>query len=281
MPAEQRGVSRGADVFKKTQGTRPMDPESKGGKLKEAERLRTKGGFLFGLFSSPDYDASAELFMEVGNMEPETAERVRYYEEAARTYEMGDGEYGRYQASQVYEKIAQMCEDECPERSVDAYKRSGMYSKQCGRESLAATSFQRAAELLRASGDLEGSLECLKRVSECYCGGNWRHHRSKAQRDIAGVYVELGQYGAAAKVFLGLKENVYVFCAFLCHAIEGCPLDLDISGDEKEICDALGGDLGAAHKAIDEYEATHAMIPEVRRLLGIVKERLRPENDIL
>ncbi|KAG5860123.1 putative soluble N-ethylmaleimide-sensitive factor [Encephalitozoon hellem] len=258
-----------------------MDDESKSRKLKEAERLRTKATFPFSLFSSPDYDASAEIFMEVGNMEEDISGKVGYYEEAARTYEMGDGEYGRYQASQVYERIAQMCEDEYPEKSIAAYKRSGMYSKQCGRESLAAISFQKASEMLRKQGDLNGCLECLQKVAECYCGSNWKHHKRKAMRDIADVYIDLGKYGLAAKIFLGFKENIYTFCAFLCHTIEGSPLDLDVSGDEKEVCDALERDFNEAHKTIEEYITTHAMISEVRKLLGIVKEKLKPENDIL
>lgn len=258
-----------------------MDAESKNRKLKEAERLRTKGTFPFNLFSSPDYDASAEIFMEVGNMEEDVSERVRYYEEAAKTYEMERGEYGRYQASQVYEKIAQICEDEHPEKSIAAYKRSGMYSKQCGRESLAAISFQRASEILKKEGDLNGCLECLQKVAECYCGSNWKHHKRKVMRDIADVYIELGKYGLAAKVFLSFKENVYNFCAFLCYTIEGSPLDLDVNGDEKEICDALERDFNEAHKTIEEYITTHAMISEVKKLLEIVKEKLKPENDIL
>ncbi|CAD25488.1 hypothetical protein [Encephalitozoon cuniculi GB-M1] len=258
-----------------------MDAESKNRKLREAERLRTRGAFPFSLFSSPDYDASAEIFMELGNMEEQMSEKVMFYEEAARTYEMGEGEYGRYQASQVYEKIAQVCEDEYPEKSVDAYRKAGMYSKQCGRESLAAMNFQRAAEILKREGDLVRCLEYLQKVAECYCGSNWKHHKRKAMRDIASVYIELGRYGSAAKIFLGFDENIYTFCAFLCHVIEGSPSDLDVSGDEKEVCDALGGDLGAARKSIEEYITTHAMVGEVRKLLEIVKERLRPENDIL
>ncbi|ADM11729.1 uncharacterized protein Eint_061230 [Encephalitozoon intestinalis ATCC 50506] len=258
-----------------------MDAESKTRKLKEAEKLRTKGAFPFNLFSSPDYESSAEIFMEIGNMEEETSEKIRYYEEAAKTYEMEDGEYGRYQASQVYEKIAQTCEDEYPEKAISAYKKSGMYSKQCGRESLAAVSFQRASEILRKEGNLEGCLECLQKVAECYCGSSWKHHKKKAMRDIAEVYIELGRYGEAAKIFLGFKENIYTFCGFLCYSIEGTPLDLDVSGDEKEVCNALQGDLNEAHRVIEEYISTHAMLSEVKKLLEIVKERLRPENDIL
>lgn len=260
---------------------RPMDEEIKNKKLREAERLRTRSVFPFNLFSSPDYEGSAEIFCEVGNGEDDFELKVKYYEEAARTYEMCDGEYGRYQASQMYERIGQMSEEQDWKRSSDAYKRSGMYSKQCGRESLAASSFQKAADMLRKGNELNGSLECLKKVVECYHGSNWKHHKIKAMKDVAGVYIDLGRYGEASKVFLSFKENMYTFCAFLCHVIEGLPSDLDVSGDEKGVCDALERDMSVAYNVIDEYIATHAMIEEVRRLLLTVKERLRPENDIL
>lgn len=258
-----------------------MDEENKSRKLKEAERLRTKRVFPLNLFSSPDYDVSAEIFVELGNVEESVDKKIRYYEEAANTYLMGDSEYSRYQAFQIYEKIGQMCEESDPRRSVQAYRRSGRYSKQCGRESLAAVSFQRAADILRKLGDDEGALECLNVVVECYRGSNWKHHKAKAMRDVANICVELGRYGKAAEVFLTLKENIFVFCAFLCYVIEGTPSDLDVVGDEKIICDALERDIDTAYRAIDEYADTHAMIGEVSKLLGVVKERLRPENDIL
>lgn len=258
-----------------------MDSESKDRKVREAEGLRTKKMFPLSLFSSPDYEASAEIFTELGNLEENMSKKVWYYEEAAKTYLMGDGEYSRYQAFQMYEKIAQMCEESDARKSIEAYKRSGMYSRQCGRESLAAISFQKAADIMRSEGELEGSLECLKMVVECYRGTSWKHHRAKAMKDVAGMYVELGRYGEAAKLFVGFKENIFVFCGFLCYVIEGTASDLEVGGDERAVCDALERDTCTAVKAIDEYMDTHAMINEVRRLLCVVKERLKPEHDIL
>lgn len=258
-----------------------MDEENRNRKLKEAEKLRSKKGFPFNLFSTLDYDASAGIFVDLGNMEVDVDKKIWYYEEAAKTYLMENVEYSRYQAFQMYEKIAQLCEEKDARRSVEAYKKSGMYSMQCGRESLAAVNFQRAAEILKKEGDLNGSLECLKMVMECYRGTGWKHHRTKAMKDITNVYVELGKFKEAGELFLIFKENIYIFCAFLCNVMEGSPSDLDINGDEKIICDAIENDMNLAYKVINEYIETHAMIEEVKKLLNIVKEKLKPEHDIL
>lgn len=255
--------------------------EGRDRKLREAKRLRTRRAFPMSLFSDPDYDASAELFADVGNVEEDVDRKISCYEEAARTYLMGDGEYSRYQASQMYEKIGQLCEETDAERAVEGYRRAGMLSRQCGRESIAATSFQKVADILRMKGDLEGCLESLRTVADCYRGGSWKHHRMKAAKDVAGVCVELRRFGEAARLFESFGENASMFCAFLCYAVDGTACDLEIGGDERVVCDALERGTEEASRAIDEYVSTHAMGGDVRQLLGIVRERLKPEHDIL
>ncbi|KAH9411203.1 hypothetical protein HK407_07g11950 [Ordospora pajunii] len=259
----------------------PMDVDLKERRLKEAERLRKKRSFPLSLLYYPDYDASAEIFMELGNSEDDVGKKVEYYEEAAKTYEMGDGEYSRYLASQAYEKIGEICEETNKRKSVDAYKRSGEYSKQCGRESLAAICFQRAAGLLKSENEFEEAYVYLNKVVECYSGSGWKYHRIKAMKDVAEICIELKRYGEASRIYTGVRESMYLFCAFLCQVIEGVPADTEVGGDEEKLCKAIeeGGDK--AVKAIGEYMLTHAMSKEVKMLLEIILEMLQPENDIL
>ncbi|KHN69465.1 hypothetical protein CWI42_070320 [Ordospora colligata] len=258
-----------------------MDVELKERKVKEAERLRKKRSFPFSLFYHPDYYASAEIFMQLGNSEDDVEKKVEYYEEAAKTHEMDDGEYSKYLASQVYEKIGETCEQTNKRKAVDAYTKSGEYSKRYGRDSLAAICFQRISSLLKSENEIEAAYTYLTKVVECYSGSGWKHHRIKAMKDVAETCIELKRYGEASKIYIKLNGNMDLFCAFLCQMIEGVPTDLQVSGDEEKLCKAIeeGGDK--AMNAINEYMLTHAMSREVKMLLEIILSRLQPENDIL
>lgn len=248
--------------------------------IKQAEKLRKKEKFPFNLFSSPDYESSADKFKEAAGMSSSKEEKIKLLKESASTYLMNPLEYNRYNSFLIYGEISELYKND-PEEFVKYARMAGDMAITCNRENLAANSYEKAVDVLIQQNNKKDAIDLMRKIAECYDNSCWKHHHTNSLKKLAFLEFTTGDYEEAAKDFLKIKKNIYTLCAGVCYYLAGVDSDLDISGEEAVIYKAFDKSPEEVRVAIDLYMENNSVDKEVRNVLNASVEMLKPENDIL
>lgn len=288
-------------------------------KIKMAEKLRKPYGIILGIFMKTDYEASADLFMEVADEIKGVAEKEKYYVEAAETYKkMGGDSYGIYKASEVYRKLAALFSGE---QSVKYLQLLAESLDSAGRYLLAGQAWQQAAEArgaVQAKVAVKGGVQTdsihffLNAIASFNKDGSCPFHKLKAMEKCLLILLQSKQYYKSMELLqdiLSIKKNInnnyYYFALELlkilsnkdgnkCNNKDGNKCNSTINNAVYDILDNYDLDKDTNNiilqiinennneiiDSIDKYTSDNIIPDFLSIILDDILSRFSPENDI-
>ncbi|KAF7683501.1 hypothetical protein TCON_1288 [Astathelohania contejeani] len=268
-------------------------------KLELANKLKAKKGLIASWFFPTDYYKSAELFSELGEYASTMNQMEKageFHRTAAETFLLST-EYGsKSRALYAYSKAGDAFRTVDPLQAADCYTQAGRYASLTGSQSIAASKYLGAAALYEEVGELEKSKANLETAMLMYEQAQMMMCKNKVAEQYTSLLLRMMDYEGAGHQFLKLNlpgREIYfgqnLLAAFLC---------LYLAGNEAEILEEIrdkmkGEELAIAEsfdlldhdevtgELIEKYIGNNVLKSEIVELLKVVRERLRPENNIL
>lgn len=244
-------------------------------KVKKAERLRRKQGFLLNLFIKPDYLESAELFVKIAK-ESDSENKIKYYKEAAETYLLCASEYGTWKAAECYKNLNKLDKQSMYfNKYIDCLIKIEKYM-------LAGQALSDRAE----EEDGEIVIDLLKKAVEVFeMDGNCPYHIKKIMEKLLLTYLKKSLMKDAWEIFKYLDSKYNPKFYKLCISILAILLNKegyseDLNAEENEILMTLINNSDNVEECINKFSKNNVISEQVKLIFDMCLNSTKPENDI-
>lgn len=263
-----------------------MDEELKT-KIKKAESLRERRGFLQSLFGGPDYLESAALFTEVAKFSTSVEDKIKYYEEAANTYLLEKNEYGIWKAAECFGELNKLAKNKEKSKAfflsrIDCLMKIGKYM-------IAGQALTTEGE---KNNNLETSLELFTKASEAFkLDGSSPFHLKKALEHTLLLQLKAMKIKEAIDTMKYMDESYknmkhFKLCIQMLLFLQmkensGTVFDAEdvLESDESKVIMGLFNSEEPG-VILEEFQNENVLSETVEMVFEICKKSLKPELDI-